>query len=269
MPALITVAHVELQGSGSHEYTEDGGSARRFLLCDYIQADTLVQQLLGYTRPLGTQFQYRDVPHRHPRRPYLYCQEARYEGVGVASTGLFGVTYPKARVTAIYRPLEPDDERQRSRVFMTERREFGGEILTMEGSTVGWAEGPDANLPLGGEARAGTFQPLIHLTLEIHHWLSAPVSDRTFEDAVGKINQNTFRALWTTWPRESLLFVGAGIQRDYTVDGLAGFQVSLQFQFKRQGWNKLRHPNGRYYKVHTLEERTPLYESMDFTGLLP
>lgn len=270
--ANITVPFEEADGSGANTFGADGGSGTRILFCEYDDAGLLSAQLLGGAIGETGGIQYREAPARHPDRPFLYARAASYEGIGPSSVGPSGAaSYPKARVRVEYRPLERDeidDPDRGSITYITESRDLAGQFVTLPSEQFEWVDGPDTGEAVGEGTTLGRLLPELAVTLRVHQWFAAPVTEGTFEQAIGKVNDEDFRALWTNWGAETLLFEGASAEREYTSDGIAAWRVTLSFRYRSIGWNAFQHPSGQFFEVETSTGVRP-YSSMDFATLLP
>ena len=262
----VSIAYDELSGSGVNEYDESGGSARRVLLCDFGRAEELCRQLLGTTRSLG-QFQKRMPPERHPRRAWLYACRTRYEGIGVPGEDGTAITYPKARVTVDYRPLDRTSNHEPETTFITERCLPGWQV-ELSTSIFEWSAGPDMGQTVNDETTFSLLVPLPRVLVDIYHWFAAPVESGLFESLSGTVNAAAFRPLHVSWPAETLMLANVSHQRDWTSDGASGWRVRLLFVYRRGGWNKLRHTDGAHYSIATSAGSTP-YEVGDHSVLLP
>lgn len=267
----ITVPYVEMPGSGSNEFTSEGGTATRVFLCDYAQADQLCAELLGFPSQAGTEHQRRRQPERHPTRTHLYCRTCQYEGFGSPGREADGdITYTKAKVTAVYRPLDWSDADSAippTGTYMTERREFDREFESAPTSDLRWREGQDSGNSVGNVELLRRV-PLLVVRIDVFGWLAAPIETGVFERTIGKVNDRDFRPLRTTWPAESLLYDGAWYDRQYTSDGQSAWRVALQFRFRNSGWNRRPHKSMQYFNVSASNGKTP-YEPADFSSLLP
>jgi hypothetical protein len=267
----ISVSHVELAGSGSHEFNAEGGSATRIFVCDYNQADRLCAELLGFPIRAGSEHQRRRRPQRHPSRPYLFCRTCRYEGYGAPGRDASGaITYTRAKVVAEYRPLDWDDAERHlpSGAYITERREFDRDFEPVPANDLRWQEGPDKGAAIGSDFDLLRRAPALVVRIDVHHWLNAPIDSGIFESMMGTVNDREFRPLWTPWPAESLLYEGAWFNRQFTADGSAAWRVSLQLRFKPGGWNRRVHRSLQRFDVATNTGRK-IHPPVDFSVLLP
>lgn len=257
----ITVPYTELAISGGGECDDRGGSATRKFKCSYADAPKLCTELRG---------SFFNPPDKHPFFPYLYCRRASFEGLGRTSNNAGVIWFPKAIVTASYEPLDflepnqpPDSPLT---VYLREDRDTSARMVTPEDGAFKWDGGPDNGKAL--EQPPGIVLPQTSYTLSIFRWFNAPVSDGTFEKNVGKVNDGTFRALWTSWDDQTLLFLGARSSRELTQDGFSAWQVTLSFSYDPHGWNKVRHKSGTYYPVKDGGSNPP-YDKVKFTKFLP
>lgn len=278
----IPVPYTEMLGSGNASYDDQGGQATLILLCDYDRADELCQYLMGWTQQIGLGLIVRHPPCRHPKRAYLYCRSARYDGMGVpndgvlidSSTGL--AKYHTARVTAEFRPLDRDEDDQQGtqdQVFMTESREFTATMQTVDGRFFNWN---DSDLVDNGKSinksnpiPFGIRIPEMMVNLDVENWATAPVSNSIFENAVGKVNDNDIRFLWTKWPKQTLLFEGASMNRQWTSQGISAWKVSLRFRFRRSTWQKLLSPQTLRFHAVQNGNGDKMFEEYDFKKLIP
>lgn len=270
----ITVDYCEDHDSGSHEYTETGGSATMNLICAYEDAFQLCQEAMGSTVASGSVIFY-TPPIRHPRRSYLYCRNASFEPLGASSVSGGFSTWTKAKVKLDFRTLDRDeqeDPEQQSFIYITENQSAAVEAVTLDGASWTWAD--DGN-PISKEMQINnTYQkliPSINLTYTINNWPNAPIEAGTLSTFLGKINKYDFRALWQTWPAKTLLFTSYNASRSWTSEGVTAWQVALNFTFKTETWLKLfKQKSGEFIEVNNVNVGTKkLYETVDFAEMFP
>lgn len=260
-----TIEFDELSGSEAIELAEpirEASSAVRKFLIKWESREQFLADLLGGLVTAGGQQVLRE-PDKHPTWPWLYARAARVEGLGAIDADDTPVGYPKAVVTATYRPLTQDGAGQfGSEVFITETQEASAEMISIPKEKLFWDQGPNIDDPVQDEVTAAKRVVLIRATITVHHWANPPLSEMT--DRVGKINGAAFTALIVKWPKEKLLFDGFGINTDITSQGIGAFQITYNFTFRSAGWQKLMNPDGKFYDV-----RPPPYETTSFDGLMP
>lgn len=267
----ITVDYCEDHDSGEHEYTETGGSATMNLICAYEDAFQLCQEAMGSTVASGSVIFY-TPPMRHPRRNYLYCRNASFEPLG-ASTVVGGLsTWTKAKVKLDFRTLdrsEQDDPEQQNFIYITENQSAAVEGLTIDKAKWAWS---DTNAPLDeSQTSYQILMPSINLTYTINNWPNAPIPEGTLSTFLGKINKYDFRALWQTWPANTLMFTNYNASRAWTSEGVTAWQVALNFAFKPNTWLKqFREDDAAWITVKNIGVGTKrLYEEVDFEEMFP
>jgi len=263
----ITVTNSELHESEQNTFEEKSGSATRNLLCAGENADLLCSQAMGGLIQVGqTQVWY--PPASHPRRPWLYVKSCSYVPFG-KSWCEAGISYWEfAKVTLQYSTLE--EEQRENGPYITESRQGGTEAMTLQGKQ--WVWESDSK-PIGNTNEASTFQillPIVNLSYTIHRWIDPPFD--TFDSSTGKVNGENFRILWNTYPAESLLFLSYSSTRNWTEGEELIWNVSLDFTFKRQGWNTFYRTSegaAQFERVVVDGGSATPYETMDFGLFLP
>lgn len=256
----VTVPYTEMYGSGAYTSDANGGSAVRRLKCDWSQSDQLIFELRGAAFTL---------PAQHPVCTWLYCSSASREGHGPCRTIGDAIQYPYAIITVNYSPLDGTGnggQPGEPGTYMREDRDISCRFNTPEDGAIKWASGADNGKVVPFPVT--TVEPITNYSINIFKWWNAPVSNGTFENATGKINDGTFRALWTTWPDKTLMFYGARFTRDFTDLGPAAFNVTLMFGYNRQKWDKKLHKSGEYETVKRANG-DDLYEKISFSTLVP
>jgi hypothetical protein len=290
MSTILTIAGktvTELVGSGDITYDRQSPQAMRRLLADWADAPTICEALCGTVARIGITSLVYTPPTRHPSPKYnfLFALRARVSGLGPPSQdGLGIISYPKAIIEVEYQPLpdQNDNSSEPQMTFVTERREMGAEFMTLPKSTLVWASADTltatkSTVSIGEESRAGMLIPLTHVNVDIPWWFAADsrINGLVFDNAIGKVNKNDFRFLYTKWPAETLLFNGASFNRQWTSQGAQAWQVSLNFTYKRTRWNRLYDTravvaagtDGFFTFCKTNSDR--VYQPIDFKLLMP
>lgn len=290
----ITVIHTELANSGSESYSRDGkDTVTRRLMCDWNDRDTLRAQLMGGTVRIGSALQSWVVPDQHPTRKHLYVKGVRIEGYGVPGQDANNpnqITFSKAILEVEYGSLDLNEQQKQENptvTYLTESAQIAAEVLTIPGDLVRWGSDPPVGLAVGdpvngSETTAALRYPKLIWTITIHQWINPPLGeDSPLQEYVGCVNKSPYGPLWRKFKKETLLYNGCNLERDYTnqpiIDQTTGraldvsepaYRVTLNFEWQKHGWNKMLAKDGKFHLV-TDSTSDPIYESKDFKRLLP
>lgn len=276
--AIITVPFEEMRTSGSQTFEDDADQSTRKYLVAWADAPLFAEQVRGRAGPRGQATFGFTAPFRDPERPFLFARSVSYDGIGVPAKGDDGaIDYDKAVVTVTFRPLDfnPEEDPTEQGVSLRESRDFAARFFSFKEGTFAFNEGFRVNEELGEGTDFAKMVPEMIWSLEANRWVGAPVQDidSPFEQGVGKVNKERFRALWTTFEKETLLFEGARYQRKITPQGVFGFQVSMQFRRNPNGWNKFW--DGKAFSGIRDSDDPPgsddfkVFETFDFLRFLP
>ncbi len=119
------------------------------------------------------------------------------------------------------------DQEEDPVLFLRHRWSIGGEFLSIGGNSAFWA--------LDGEQAADTepavFVPTIEHEITWSRVTSPPFA--TIRDRIGKVNSTVLNFVTGTIAIETLVFIGAEIQRQILSDGSRAWEVTYRFSEKR------------------------------------
>ena len=215
---------------------------------------------------------YRDVdgdyiePARHPYLDYLYCLDVDVDPIitdGITettnATGLY-IVYEWAKVTAKYGILlnvaDEDPE-----TIEEESLSVAAEMLTLPSDEYEWT---GDSVAIKGDVLPGKISTTTQFSVTKYHVASLP--DSTVSGLVGKVNNAT----WRGYGAGLALFAGAEARRSITTEGTEDWELTYSFLIKAQSWNNVyRDSTGAFAAVRTRTGHDPIYESGDFTDLVP
>lgn len=268
----ISIAYTELrEGGGEGGIDQEGGYARRVLKCEYELAQQMCYELVGGIIPSGINAYYK-APEKHPRNPRLLCISANFVGYGPCGNNLGVITFPYAKVYANYGPPNKSQNATQppsSTVIMKERRDIGGNVVTINGGSYKWASGPKSGDPI--REPPGIIVPEITWYLDVYYLRSTKVSDGTFDAAIGKINSSSFSMAYSKFPAKTLMFEGAVPERSFVLNSIGdilaeAWNVTFQFGYKANGWHKLLDDSGTWQEFQTSSGGDP-YPTTSFNTL--
>lgn len=279
MPVDSIVEYSERQGSGGYVLEADGNSATRILQCSYAEAGQLATDLRGtIVAGAGGSSQVWLQPKPHPAFPWLFARRIRVEPLGPIAPAnpddctQAGVTYPMAIVTVDYAPIDFPDPTDPQKppydqiIWIEENRRLGAEYLTVDDQNVRFEFGDGEKLNISPTK----VLPIQDVSITINQWINAPVpyANSALNLWIGSVNQSVFKALWTPFQAETLLYLGYDASRSYTSDGITAWTVTLQFKWNPSNWNKKWRPENEAFE-YVFCNGKKLYERESFNGLLP
>jgi len=115
--------------------------------------------------------------------------------------------------------------------FLSHSWSAGGEVVTMENAEMTWSGGAKAKAHAAA-SNANFIVPTIEHSITWHRVHSPPFA--AIRSALGKVNKTTmdFDTGENIWP-ETLLFLGAELNRDILSDGSRAWQVVYKFSERR------------------------------------
>lgn len=294
-----------LPGSPTLEATTDGRSASEILMVPWSFVDHFIDESLPPAYALGG-FLLRPSRRIMPGRAYMQCDK-----ISVApfysdlpgddpfmplDTVVEAASW--AQVTVSYKTAETEDEdEQDPETFLTQRLSIGAEYLTVPVKAIKWTTrngeplspstsdlpaNYDSLTPAEQEAAKQAFKERFSTTTEtlvtkiiptIEHqltWKSVVRPPfRAMRKLVGKINN---KSLFGAEP-ETLLFMGADAQREFTRNGVKPWTLDYRFTERSiveggitYGWNHFLKPEtGRWERVEIGNQ--PVYQKDDLKKL--
>jgi len=189
------------------------------------------------------------------------------------------ITHDKALVTIKYTPAKwtEDDPVEQ----LVHRWSAGAEFLTLPNTDLQWV---DPAGPVSSDLSPGRLIPTINHTISWPRIESPPFAN--IRALVGRVNNAAFTLATGTAPYETMLFVGADLERTVMSDGTRGWNVTYHFSEKSVdtesadinegvagGWNHFwRNESGAsygpgFYALARDANRTPIYPRGDFNLL--
>ena len=284
----MAIAFKELAGSPIEDYSGDGFTATRYLLCAWDDRRALAAKLMGDGYLFGGNFAsaYPDTTgvyamrvHTEPFHDDVTTQVLEDLTEGLNSYSGF------AKVVATYEMLGTDNDtgdredmpETERETFLTYRMDIGGEMMELPSQHLHWASGVDILVPPKAV-------PLMRIPIVEHHmnWhrVIAPPWKAISKQA-GTLNAEEFLGA----PAESILFEGATADIEFI--GFNGLLVPekcwrLNYVFREKrykdqqdadnplGWNHTYRPlpiaNPGWDKLWDANN-DPLYQSTDFADL--
>lgn len=211
------------------------------------------------------------LPRTMPGFPWLYTKSVKIEPFIDDKPGgpsALGAAYiHTARVTIQYETLDREEETVDSKTFLSHKISIGGEFLTLPASGFKW-EGTTKivqNEDIGGGKLIPTAE---------HQFTWDLVPNPPFaaiRAAVGGVNNATFFGA----AAETLLFLGAEMERQFTTDGLSPWKLDyrfserlLKFGSQSVGWNHFYRPNtGTWTRLIAVATSAYVYPLVPYSGL--
>ncbi len=234
------VAWNELTGSPNFDVKPDGATAERRGLVSWDNLDDLVAEVFPPTEASGSTLG-QIAGAAFPGRPYLRAESIRIQPFGdriigpdtsqdfssspVYEQAVFTIRY--ATPTAAQNDDESDDEGDPV-PFLRHRWSVGGEFLSLPASGLEWAAAGDV---VPEDINAGVFVPTIEHEITIPRIASPPFS--VIRDRIGTVNVAAVSLSTGAIDPETLLFLGAEIEREVMSNGERAWGVSYRFSERR------------------------------------
>lgn len=203
------------------------------------------------------------LPGRHPTVSYLWVDDVEIRGYGKAAGVSSGVAYwDRWQASVTYSPLPiEEEEQQQGETFITRRKTFGGEYMTLPGAHLKWDD--DTRIK-EDEVVAAKLIPIIEHVITLHRVQS--INDSLIRTCIGNVNNTTFEGA----SAETMLFMGADTNYTIATDGTQQHTVELRWQEKRikvgastYGWNHFFRPGtGAWEKIKN-DAGDYIYEDTD------
>jgi len=148
--------------------------------------------------------------------------------IPVYDYNVFTITYSSAENTY---PDSSDSSTNDPVPFLSHSWSAGGEVVTMENTDMQWSGGAKAKAHAAA-SNANFIVPTIEHSITWHRVKTPPFE--AIRSALGKVNETTmdFDTGVNIWP-ETLLFLGAELNRDILTDGTRAWQVVYKFSERR------------------------------------
>lgn len=210
------------------------------------------------------------LPGQYPTVSYLYADSLEIETFhpdpGWEMLCLGDVpTYFMAKATIRYTRLPYEVS-----TLVTRNYSMGGEFLTTPSGTLKWEPGPD---PQDGkiveqeEISAAKRIPLIVHSINWHRVPDALIPWAAIKANVGKVNDGDMNnAYFKNVADQTLLFVGAEMQWQFSTDGSQTWTLAYQFHERRvqvgnntYGWNHFQRPPGGEWRRLMDKNNDPMH----------
>lgn len=255
-------------------FTKERATAVREMLIPWADIETYITEHFTTVFIPGQGFTYAAVA-RHPI--WTWC---KVEGIEFdpffdnppADAGVYD--YPdgaKATVTYVGEALNADDGGGEEKpdvpsgTYLSISAEYGVDMMTLPGHALEWEDGTDID-----EVDAGK---LIHTTVYRMAWSNVthpPWDD--IDECQGKVNA----AGWVGKPKETMLFAGAGVSRDFDYEGSEVYKLDYIFTKKHireggvdYGWNHFyrQGKDPEWQKIRNATTKKFVYSTTDFDKL--
>jgi hypothetical protein len=228
----MSVAFKELAGSPVETYDCEGFRARRLLLCNWDDRQSVVERLLGDGYEFGGQGR---APY--PGKPDIVAISVHCEPFtdDVAPQVLTELTEGLNRyrgfakqLTVCYELLvrsdRPDVPTVEKGTFLTYRQDREAELLSVADDSIGWTDQPEQPVP---EVAVPVLRiPVMKHQFTWHRVVSPPWDG--IRNCIGTLNQKEFVGAGP----ETVLFDGAKAQREFLrIDGLAKAELAWRIDY--------------------------------------
>lgn len=273
----------ERDGSGKLSFSSKGLTGERiFWLPDYSELTEFMILLSGAVKVDSDGKLTFSAQQEFSPNSGLWCMSASSKGLGKPTKDANGlVTYSGgAEVTAQYETLpydpkqNPEGDDESVGVWMTENLDLTGEMLVIdpkdEDGAPAWefldndgerfADG-SGDVPVNNAPEL--LKHLAQIDYRVTRHKVPQFSKTKYLSLLGKINNATFGEC----EAGTLLFLGASASRQTNTDGTRVHEITLNFQYKPSGWNRIFFRGIFILLQHKLTKRR-LYEEADFNTLI-
>jgi hypothetical protein len=233
------VAWNELGGSPKFEVHGDGSTAERRGLVAWNELDALVADIFPPSLAGGPGGQQPGAAF--PTRPHLRAEAIQIQPfgeriIGPDTTQAFESTaqYDHALVVVRYAtPKSPQDDVESQDdgdpvPFLRHRWTIGGELLSLPTAGLEWAAVPDL---VPEDVNASLFVPTIEHEISLPRVLDPPFA--AIRDRVGTVNDTAISFSTGAIQAETLLFLGAQLERSVLSDGQRAWELNYRFSERR------------------------------------
>ena len=220
--AVITVSYTELDGSPIEYVSNEQIVVERKLKCAWGDRLTLAKELVGHRFGGVLYLPHEYWPAGNENLRFCFCKSCHIEVLGA---------YQNAKLTAVY---ETQAFTARQDTYVSERIEVASDFLTLGEKDLVWADG---GADVTGTEVPSKLERMTEWVYTIHKALFVPTKVYTL---VGGINKKDVYSpsLGVTFDKETLLYVGPSLQREWTSDGISAWTITLRFMHRSQSWNK-------------------------------
>lgn len=234
----MTVDFDEIQGSPKFDYGPDGWTAVREGYTAWTDIDTFIAELLAPTITAG-QTPIQGAPKSFPTNTNLRVANIHIEPELTSQTGPNAnedfetlISYQRAKWTIRYetqRGSFPNNENEALEEgdpvpFLSHRWSAGGEFLTLNNSGLEWSTDSGA---VSEDVNAGLLIPTIEHQITWERVVRPPFNG--IRATLGKVNEARGSFATGTIYKETLLFVGAELERQVMSDGKRAWKVAYRF----------------------------------------
>jgi len=221
----------EESGQISENFSPDGITCSVVLACAWSIRHDVVTDIVG-----GKEY----WPHgSFVKRPFAVSAAIVPRPAKGTTTGQ-SIDYPQALITVNYERKKLDPEQ-----LASESLEPTAEFITQDHKRYVW--GSSTGNPLTEAEAPGRIVRGLNLVRTIYKLPSVPVSLLSLP---GTCNDTSYVSslLGLTFPAETLLFSPPTLDRTIETDGSEGFNLSLKFSYKPEGWNKFWRAESESYE---------------------
>jgi hypothetical protein len=281
------VTVTELNGSGKISFDASGYTGERiFRVMDPTKLDAFLAFLQGYVTPTAS-----GAPHAYSDGSPLFCQSAISEGLGqCVGTGAYPLYDGGYKVTATYKALpyetagnggggnDPNNPPPEDLPYSSETRSFTAQRvklpLTDSAGAIAWKWSSDSAdvivIPGQDPPELAKFECYGDYRVMRHN--VAKYNASTINGLFGKINSASFPTTSSLggYAAGTLLFLGDEGSREITINQAKNWEVQFNFQYNRNGWNKVYRSGTNSYDT-PVEKASPnntIYTSASFAPLL-
>ena len=271
-PCNISVTYDEFEGSPDISIREGRLSVRRIFLVDWSDIWTFAKELLGWSEVVGNNI----VIHM----PHYFKQTGAFRSVsaqeiisirGFPLTGLVETPtdikkaeYTQAQVVVMYERPEYT-RRNDNDALVSESIEPASEFITYSNKGLNFnSAGVISPVPTSiatanlvpveeSEAPAG----IIRMFDWVYTYHKMPYIPAPLIDYTGYVNQYpiTSASLGMTYPEGTALLGNPSITRDWTIDGIGLWKITVRITVRRKDWNLFPKPS-----LGGMMEFLPIYD---------
>jgi len=287
------VAWNELSGSPTFDVRPDGATAERRGLVEWQNLDELVGEIFPPTVP-GEEDLGQGAGAPFPGRPHLRAESLRIQPfgdriIGPDTTQDFSTSpsYERAVLTVRYATPKSAQSEEESNdegdpvPFLRHRWSVGGEFLSLPSPGLEWASMSGV---VPEDVNAGIFVPTIEHEVTMPHVTQPPFI--AIRDRIGTVNAAAVQFSTGAIDPETLLFLGAELEREVMTNGDRAWRIAYRFSERRVfpqdqdpvavgfgGWNHYWLGNGSDGGWYRLQRKTSsggdqhLFRKTSFTEL--
>lgn len=242
----------EEHGTAKENFSLEDWTATVTLRCDWVDRHSLAADLLTNSRSW-------------PHSPYALAPQASTVVIRADETAFVtvgqGCEYIHALLDVSYSSTKRD--------LISESLEPNVEFSILDHRRFRWGAG-DGDPLLEGES-TGMLKRSLNLVRTLYQ--VEPPLPIVLLTGVGGVNHADYTSdlLGLTFAQETLLFAPPQLSRTIRTDGSDGFNITMKFSYKPDGWNKYwRAKTQSYQRIHVYGESDPYYSypKVDYSDLL-